>query len=179
MHFILRIKLILITFAFLIVACSENSTNNSETGQEIAEALWQQLSTEDYSTENDQWTRWPGKKGKHLPDSTLIGADPHIGPVAFQTFCNSIAISGLNTKTFPLANKSIIVKENYTISGTDTTLAAITAMLKKKEFDADNNDWFWVKYNPDGSIAASGKVDGCINCHGGASATDFLWTRLP
>lgn len=54
-------------------------------------------------------------------------------------------------------------------------------------YDPDNLDWFWARYNPDGSIAenpmgvalagrvAKGMEDGCIACHAGA-ADDMVFT---
>ena len=141
------------------------------------------MTSENYNTTSSAWNYWPGKDGKYLPDTTLAGHVPHGDPEVFRTFVNSIGMTNLNSKSFPLADKSIVVKENYVITGTDTTLAAITAMLKKQGYDSDNNDWFWAKYAPDGTIQASGKVTGCIGCHGGANSfhsdTDYLWTRLP
>jgi len=183
MDFVLRIKILLIIFAIIIIGCSESGTDNPQSDEEIADALWQQLTNESYNTTNDEWAYWPGTTGKYLPDSTLAGHVPHGVPEVFQTFVNSVGMTSLNSNSFPLTNKAIIVKENYNISGADTTLTFLTVMLKKNGYDADNNDWFWVKYNPDGSIAVSGKVPGCIGCHGGAnefhSDTDYLWTRLP
>ena len=78
-----------------------------------------------------------------------------------------------------LSNKSIIVKENYFVNGADTTMDFLTIMLKKNGYDSENNDWFWAKINADGSIAAAGKPGGCIGCHGGASSTDYVWSRIP
>jgi len=171
---------IIILLSSALIACSESGTDNPQTDEEIAQDLWQQLVDENY---NSDWDRWPGTSGMYPPDTTLLGNDPHIGPQLFQTFMNSTAAAGINSKTFPLANKSIVVKENYVTSVSSTTLAAITVMLKKQGYDADNNDWFWVKYNPDGSIVANGKVAGCIGCHGQANSfhtdTDYLWTRIP
>lgn len=185
MVFTNRLVLVLITFAMLFFSCSEETTESkAETDAEIAEGLWQQMISENYSDTNGSWSYWPGKTGKYLPDTTLMGSDPHIGPQVFQTFVNSTGMSGLTSNSRPLADKSIIVKQNYIISGQDTMLAAITAMLKRQGYDPDHNDWFWAKYTADGTIDASGKVDGCINCHSGANTfhgndADYIWTRIP
>lgn len=175
------IKYVLISFAVILNACSDETTKSIETDEQIAKGLWQQITVEKYGDPGDNWDIWPGKNGKYPPDTTLLGTDPHLGPQAFQTFVNSTGIAGISSNSFPLMDKSIIVKENYAISGSDTTLAAITAMLKKQGYNPDHNDWFWVKYTPDGTIQASGKVAGCIGCHTGANSfhsdTDYLWTR--
>ena len=182
MNFILRIKLLL-AFVIILMSCSEKSTDNPETDEEIAAGLWQKITTENYNNINGDWSHWPGTTGKYPPDTSLAGNVPHGYPEVFQTYVNSIGMTNLSSRSFPMADKAIVVKENYQISETDTTLLFLTVMLKKNGYDSENNDWFWVKYNPDGSIAVSGKVSGCISCHGGANSfhsdTDYLWTRLP
>jgi hypothetical protein len=56
-------------------------------------------------------------------------------------------------------------------------------------FDSDNQDWFWVKYLPDGTLdknpkgmALAGKIAkgsdaGCIACHVGADGDDYLFVN--
>jgi hypothetical protein len=68
---------------------------------------------------------------------------------------------------------SIVVKENYT---GDKKLAAITAMYKISNFDPETNDWYWLKYTPDKTVEAKGKVDGCISCHVRAKSSDWLFS---
>ncbi len=76
-----------------------------------------------------------------------------------------------------------MIKENY---GPDKkTLMAITAMYKTKGYNPTAGDWYWVKYNPDGSVAnkstdagvkhLAGRVQGCIRCHDGADGGDFAF----
>jgi len=78
-----------------------------------------------------------------------------------------------------LPDESIIVKENF---GPDKKLAAITVMYKEKGYDPAHNDWFWAKYQPDGTIDAEGKVKGCIDCHGlpkdifKDKTNDYVWS---
>jgi len=78
--------------------------------------------------------------------------------------------------------QSIIVKENY--DKTKEKLMAVTVMYRaQKDFDPENKDWYWVKYNADGSVAEkdgmplAGKVQGCINCHGGAKGGDLIFAN--
>jgi hypothetical protein len=52
-------------------------------------------------------------------------------------------------------------------------------------YDPDNNDWFWVKYTPDGGLhtnpkgmklagrVAKGMPQGCLACHGARKGTDY------
>jgi len=93
----------------------------------------------------------------------------------------------------------VIIKDNFggegatleTVSKSPAKyLAAVTVMLQREAgYDADNNDWFWVKYNVDGTLdkspqgmALAGRVakgldTGCIACHSKAKDTDYLFTN--
>ena len=66
-------------------------------------------------------------------------------------------------------------------------LGALTVMFRREAgFDADNQDWFWVKYLPDGTLdknpkgmqlagrVAKGADQGCIACHSGDD--DYVFT---
>ena len=63
---------------------------------------------------------------------------------------------------------------------------AITAMYRSKGYNPEAGDWYWIKYNPDGTVAKAppemrsmplaGKPMGCIKCHGeGAAGNDFAF----
>ncbi len=43
-------------------------------------------------------------------------------------------------------------------------------MYKKKGFNPDGDDWFWLKYG------TNGKVGGCVNCHASVKENDWLFT---
>jgi hypothetical protein len=86
-----------------------------------------------------------------------------------------------NPKKLP--NGSIVIKENY---GPDQKqLMAVTVMYRAKGYNPKGGDWFWVKYNPNGTVARTppemgsmpiaGKAAGCINCHSGAVDDDFAF----
>ena len=87
---------------FVLLACSDGNSESTQTDEEIAEDLWQQIQDESFNTQNDEWTTWPGKTGIYVPDTTLIGADPHRGPDLMQIFINSNAEDGISAKSFPL-----------------------------------------------------------------------------
>ena len=67
-------------------------------------------------------------------------------------------------------------------------LAAITVMFKREDgYDAENKNWFWAKYLPDGSldknpkgmqlagrVAKGNASGGCIACH--SAEADYLYT---
>jgi len=79
---------------------------------------------------------------------------------------------------------SIVIKENYM---PDKQLAAITVMYRVKDYDPENNDWYWVKYDADGTVALTppekgskpiaGRFQSCIECHQSAEGDDFLFTN--
>jgi len=91
-----------------------------------------------------------------------------------------------------------IVKRNYGGEGVSEQnvannpskyLKALTVMYKRKGYDADNQDWFWAKFSPDGSLqsnpkgmklagrVAKGMPKGCIACHSAAPGGDMIFTR--
>ncbi len=66
-------------------------------------------------------------------------------------------------------------------------LGAISVMFRREAgYDDDNQDWFWVKYLPDGSLynnamggslagrIAKGMDAGCIACH--SAEDDYVFT---
>jgi hypothetical protein len=80
---------------------------------------------------------------------------------------------------------AIIVTENY--AGDQKTLTDITVMYRSKGSDPKHNDWYWLKYRPDGSIARTsekegkkaiaGKVESCIDCHSRAGGADYVYSN--
>lgn len=91
----------------------------------------------------------------------------------------------------------VVVKRNYGPAGIEVNavanerekyLKAITVMFRRKAgYDPDNQDWFWVKYAPNGSVlenpkgravadrVAKGMAKGCIACHSMAPGGDYLF----
>ena len=114
-------------------------------------ALWTYISeTNSYLG----WGFWPGHVGMYP------GKSPH--GAFLKLYANGIALKAAREGK-PMPSGAILVKENY---GKDKkTLKAVTPMYKVQGYDPDGGDWFWAKYGPEGNIMASGKVEGCINCH--------------
>jgi hypothetical protein len=117
------------------------------------------------------WQMWPGK------EEFYPGKEPH-GSL-LTTYVTDDALSAIESGAGTLPDGSIIVKENYMA---DKTLAALTVMFKKAGYDPGNNDWFWVRYLPNGTITAEGKVKLCIDCHNKPKAefdnqiNDYIFT---
>lgn len=134
-----------------------------------AEALWGMMQADKYQ---ETWALFPGK-GKFY-----TGQEPH--GMLLTTYVNKTAYSGLKSGAKELPKGSILIKENYK---PDKTLAAITVMDKTGD---GKDDWYWVKYMPDGSVAKkgdmslAGKPGGCIGCHAAStSGVHNIMTNLP
>jgi len=115
------------------------------------------------------------------------GVEPH--GLMLETFFTEGTVDG-HTGT-------LIVKRNYGPEGVSAEevqmapedhLVAITIMFRREAgYDADNQDWFWVKYLPDGTLdqnpagmqlagrVAKGADAGCIACHSGSE--NYLFTN--
>ncbi len=141
---------------------------------DFAEKTWKAMG--DYES-------WPMKSG-YYP-----GQSPH--GKFLRMYYNMIDVNG--------NPYHIIVKDNYggedatmeTVSESpDEYLAAVTIMLQREEgYDDENDNWFWVKYGPDGKIlsnpkgvalagrVAKGTDQGCISCHDNAKGGDFLFSN--
>jgi len=114
------------------------------------------------------------------------GVAPH--GMMLETFYTTATVGG--------HTGDLVVKRNYGPEGVsadqvladpDKHLGAVTVMYRREEgYDADNQDWFWVKYLPDGTLdknpkgmrlagrVAKGADAGCIACHSGEE--DYLFT---
>jgi len=122
----------------------------------------------------DQLWEQMEKKGFNSVESNVhVGTEPH-GNI-------------LEVIEGKIDGKTVIVKRNYGAKGLSIEqvkenrskyLKAVTVMAKRdKGYDDANQNWFWVKYQPDGTYfkkmgmipmvgrVAKGKDLGCIKCH--------------
>ncbi len=137
---------------------------------------------------------WSVMADMHLVGPGMIRAKPYEGTephgMMLETFYTTATVDG-HTGT-------LIVKRNFGPAGVEADavlaepekhLGAITVMFRReKGYDPDNQDWFWVKYRPDGSLdknpkgmmlagrVAKGADKGCIACHSGAGGDDYIFT---
>jgi hypothetical protein len=122
-------------------------------------------------------------------DTPYKGQAPH-GAI-LEAITSEVTVGGHKGK--------VIVKRNYGGKGVSIDsvkgdrakfLKAITVMFKREAgYDKDNNDWFWVKYKPDGSLHTNpkgmmlagrvmkGKDKGCIACHSTVKDNDYLFGK--
>ncbi|WP_114287238.1 hypothetical protein [Candidatus Halocynthiibacter alkanivorans] len=135
---------------------------------------------------------WQAMLDLQLAGPGMIRAFPYEGVaphgMMLETFYTTATIDG--------HTGNLIVKRNYGPEGVsaddvmmdpDKHLGAYTVMFQREEgYDGDNQDWFWAKYLPDGSLdknpkgmalagrVAKGADAGCIACHSGAE--DYIFT---
>ena len=108
---------------------------------------------------------WPGKDGFYE------GTEPH-GAI-LRTFVSPKAYLDITNKKGEFSYGALIVKENYS---PEKELKAITIMKKVEGYNPEHNDWYWVKYAPDGKPLKEGKVEGCIKCHSEAKDNDYAFS---
>ena len=123
------------------------------------------------------------------PDGVYQGTHPH--GAMLETLYDRVKVKGVEGE--------VIVKRNYggpgisaakVAANRDAWLKAVTVMFKREPgYDSENQDWFWAKYQPDGSLftnpkgmklagrVAKGMPQGCIACHKAAPGGDMLYTR--
>lgn len=145
---------------------ADQSQPADERGEQFAEKFWQWLADAQYRN----WAPWPGQDSGFYPGQAPHGAK-------LKLYINRPAAANPEEP----AGGAIIVKENFTA---EEKLAAITIMYRpQRQYDPEHGNWYWVKYNPDGTVATTngnalaGKVDACIKCHGKATGNDFIFSN--
>lgn len=177
---------VLIVTAMSSLSCSSDDPNSPDVSDEIqalglslspqasgeqavpvAERLWEQISgTADYKN-------WPLLQGSSVQQDSDA---PH-GDFA------TIRFSGPNAES-PVSG-DILVKELWVEE--ENQPQALTVMLKLDGFDPDNSNWFYAKYQLDGTLATTptgmplaGAMEpapgaACRGCHRDAPGNDFQW----
>lgn len=145
----------------------DSAIQNSTPATPFEQRFWRYLSANNYKN----WAPVPGQSG----DFTN-GQSPH-GELV-KMYLNRVAAG--NTETLPVG--SVIIKENY---DADQSMTSVTVMYKSQGFNPAGKDWYWAKYNADGSIATTGpdkgnlkvagRFQGCIDCHQTAGGDDFAF----
>ena len=130
--------------------------------------LWDWLNRAQYHN----WAAAPGQK-----DAAYPGQSPH--GAFLKMYLNRKASTDIKN----LPHGSVIIKENFGKDG--KTLMAVTIMFRTKGYDPKHNDWYWVKYNANGTVARTppekgnmkiaGKFSKCIECHSSAEGDDFVF----
>jgi hypothetical protein len=141
------------------------------TPEEFHDGFWRYLNRNEAPYK--KWAGVPGKTGMQK------GEGPH-GEFT-KTYLNKVAAEDF--EKLPLG--AILVTENY--DKDKKTLQGITVMYRSKGADPKRNDWYWLRYLPNGSIARTsekegkkpiaGKVASCIDCHTKAGGSDFVFSN--
>lgn len=134
------------------------------------------------------WKAMDGYQNWLVKSDYFKGVSPH-GSVN-RIYWNVLTVEG---KPY-----NVIVKENYDGNGAtvesvaatpDKYLKAITVMVQRETgYDSEDNDWFYVRYDPDGTIpmankmamagrVAKGMESGCLPCHKKAGGDDYIFTN--
>ena len=159
-------KAILFILVIVLGSCSksiEPDTKPLETGQISGTVLWNRITEEaDYKS----YSFWPGHEG------IQPGQSPH--GAYHRIYINKVLFDALPVKTKISPIGTIIVKENLSSA---KVLDSITVMTKVRNYNPEIGDWFWAKYSPEGKVLAEGTPKGCISCHKGMSANDYVIVR--
>lgn len=177
------ICLLIFSFAVFSKAGAANLPMGSSSDKAYAETLWQAM----------EKALLVGSGSKHL-EPFFGGAKPHgtILEIAAQKL-----VVGDHTGF-------LVVKRNYDGDGVSEAavdadrskyLKNYTVMYQREDgFDDENQNWFWVKYKPDGAlftkliageaVSLAGKIlkgkteddnGGCIYCHSSAGGGDYIF----
>jgi len=135
-----------------------------------------------------------------LGAAKMVG-DPASNPAAYKGVHPHGAVLTTKTSIVKVNGHSgkAIVKKNFGGEGVSIDavnadpakyLKAVTVMFKREAgYDEENQDWFWVKYKPNGELhtnekgmqlagrVAKGKPKGCIACHTAAPGGDMIYTN--
>ncbi|MCP3943621.1 MAG: cytochrome P460 family protein [Desulfobacteraceae bacterium] len=140
------------------------------------------------------------KLWKALEKAKLVGHD-RIRALPYKgTHPHGVILEQLSTmiKIHDLTG-IVYIKSNYmaekitkskVVNDPESCLMSIAVMFKREPgYDSENQDWFWAKYKPDGTLltnpkgmALAGRIGkgmdmGCIACHKSAQGDDFLFNN--
>jgi hypothetical protein len=141
------------------------------TPEEFYQALWRHLVRPD-----GPYTSWPPLPGK---EGLRKGQSPHGAFV--RLYANATAQA--DPKALPPG--SILVLEDY--SADQKSRAGINILYRVRGYDPRNGDWYWMKYNENGTVMRAapaaggqplaGRVQACIDCHRMAGGNDLVFSN--
>ena len=151
---------------------TRDSRQQRLTPEEFQRRFWEYLTKS--ASAYERWGPFTGKQA-----DIYEGQSPH--GAYLKLYANRAARE--NPKSLP--DKSILVKENY--ADDRRTLKAITVMYRSRGYDPEHNDWYWIKYLPDGKVAKTppekggrpiaGRFASCIECHTSADDNDYVFAN--
>jgi len=172
-------EVVLFLFLFVSAAIVPSTTQAQDQGKPFEAKFWQFLMGNNYKN----WAPAPGQDGDFYSGQVPHGA-------LLKMYVNRSAASDIAG----LKIGSVVVLENYR---SDRSLKSISVMYRTEGFNPSANDWYWVEYNPDGTVVKDvtanqtqsenavllssqssklmGKASRCIGCHGQAGGADFAY----
>lgn len=176
-----RATLLLSTFALIchaVPALGQGSGSSratptpprQPTPQEFAANMWRYI-----NRDKAPFSHWAMAE----PTSSESNEDPH--GTGGKTYFNDVAEKDRQA----LGYGSIIVREEY---GDDPKEPlSVSVMYRAKGTDPKNNDWYWLKFLPNGTVAKTppeasgrpiiGRVASCIECHKKAVGADLVFSN--
>lgn len=186
-----RIAILGVLGAALLTGCGDYRDKGGEmSGKMMEEAPFGDAASVNYA--NQLWAA--------MARARMVGADAINGtPYTGQHPHGAILDTVETTLQVGGRNGALIVKRNYGGEGVSKQkvaddprkwLGAVTVMFERERgYDPDNQDWFWAKYLPDGSLdknpagkplagrVAKGMDAGCIACHRSAPGGDLVFNH--
>ncbi len=142
---------------------------------------------------NPEDVRYSEQLWKALTDARLVGKRS-IAAMPFQGAVHkTILITLDSTVRIGGHTGAVIVKKMFqgpkvsvqTVSNDPTADLKVVAVMYQREkgYDSDNQDWFYIKYAPDGSphknkkgMLMTGRVGVCLGCHKSAPGDDYIYS---
>lgn len=172
----------LVVFALCVALLPSNAAEEmpfgGEEDVEFASRLWQAIK------DHGEWEVFEDVYASNPPHGMFV-----------RSYYETVSVDGW---LYP-----VVIKDNFggegatleTVSASpEKYLAAVTVMLRREDgYDPDTNNWFWVKYQPDGSVevnpdgmalagrVAKGMATGCIACHrlgAGGNGNDYIFSDM-
>lgn len=189
----MTVVLVVVAVAAVLVAASVFAQESDEMAEK--KMMKEEMMEMPFGGEKDVafaealWTAIDGYDGWLMQSDIMPGKSPH--GMFVRMYYSIVTVGDVAYH--------VVVKDNY--GGEDVTLEmvkenpagylmAVTPMVQREQgYDVDNNNWFWVKYGPDGSIGvndmkmamagrvAKGMPMGCIACHANAGGGDYLFAN--
>ncbi len=125
--------------------------------------------TSDYKT----WT-------KFAENATPVASESHM-KMFVVTYHNTVVGDAVTSKTLPLPDGAIIVKENYPTADAQMPMA-LTIMSKQ------SGSWYWAEVTPDGKVVVDAMMDKgkplegtdvkmCVSCHTTKKDNDWVFVH--
>jgi len=188
----ITVVLVVVAVAAVMVATSVFAQESEEMAEKMMKEEMMEMpfgGEKDVAFAEALWTAIDGYDGWLMQSDIMPGKSPH--GMFVRMYYSIVTVGDVAYH--------VVVKDNY--GGEDVTLEmvkenpagylmAVTPMVQREQgYDVDNNNWFWVKYGPDGSIGvndmkmamagrvAKGMPMGCIACHANAGGGDYLFAN--